>query len=131
APARPGPGRWPRPGPGDRASHRRAHGRPHLGAGYAGRGKRVPRRTACGRGGGRAMSNRPILLVEDNPDDVELTRIAFAQAKIANPLHVVDNGVEALDYLFGRGDRAQQPKHEAPALILLDLNMPRMDGREV
>lgn len=77
------------------------------------------------------MSNRPILLVEDNPDDVELTRIAFAQAKIANPLHVVDNGVEALDYLFGRGDWAQQPKHEAPALILLDLNMPRMDGREV
>ena len=77
------------------------------------------------------MSTRPILLVEDNPDDVELTRIAFAQAKIANPLHVVDNGVEALEYLFGRGAWARQPRHEAPALILLDLNMPRMDGREV
>jgi len=77
------------------------------------------------------MSTRPILLVEDNPDDVELTRIAFAQANIANPLHVVDNGVEALDYLFGRGAWARQPRHEAPALILLDLNMPRMDGREV
>ena len=77
------------------------------------------------------MSTRPILLVEDNPDDVELTRIAFAQAKIANPLHVVDNGVEALDYLFGRGAWARQARHEAPALILLDLNMPRMDGREV
>ncbi|MBJ6979237.1 MULTISPECIES: response regulator [unclassified Luteimonas] len=77
------------------------------------------------------MSNRPILLVEDNPDDVELTRIAFAQAQIANPLHVVDNGVEALDYLFGRGQWAGQVRHDAPALVLLDLNMPRMDGREV
>jgi two-component system response regulator len=77
------------------------------------------------------MSNRPILLVEDNPDDVELTRIAFAQAKIANPLHVAGNGADALDYLFGRGEYADCPRHEQPSLVLLDLNMPRMDGREV
>ena len=76
------------------------------------------------------MSNRPILLVEDNPDDVELTRIAFAEAQIANPLHVVGNGAEALDYLFGRGDWSGDPP-ETPSLVLLDLNMPRMDGREV
>ena len=61
-----------------------------------------------------------VLLVEDNPDDVELTRIAFAEAKIANPLHVVGNGVEALDYLFGRGAWADQARHEPPALVLLD-----------
>ena len=76
-------------------------------------------------------STRPILLVEDNPDDVELTRIAFAEAKIANELHVVGNGAEALDYLFGRGDYAGDAQPEVPSLVLLDLNMPRMDGREV
>lgn len=78
------------------------------------------------------MSTGPILLVEDNPDDVELTRIAFAEAKIANQLHVVGNGAEALDYLFARGDYAgRDGGHEQPSLVLLDLNMPRMDGREV
>ena len=77
------------------------------------------------------MSTRPILLVEDNPDDVELTRIAFAEAKIANELHVVANGAEALDYLFARGDYAGRPGHGQPSLVLLDLNLPRMDGREV
>lgn len=77
------------------------------------------------------MSSRPILLVEDNPDDVELTRIAFAEAKIANPLHVVGNGSDALDYLFRRGAHAGRTGEDAPALVLLDLNMPRMDGREV
>ena len=76
-------------------------------------------------------STRPILLVEDNPDDVELTRIAFAEAKIANELHVVGNGAEALDYLFGRGAYAGDAQPEVPSLVLLDLNMPRMDGREV
>lgn len=77
------------------------------------------------------MNTRPILLVEDNPDDVELTRIALAEAKIANPLHVVGNGAEALDYLFRRGAHAGQEDGGQPSLVLLDLNMPRMDGREV
>lgn len=77
------------------------------------------------------MNTRPILLVEDNPDDVELTRIALAEAKIANPLHVVGNGAEALDYLFRRGAHAGEEDGGQPSLVLLDLNMPRMDGREV
>ena len=77
------------------------------------------------------MSNRPILLVEDNPDDVELTRIAFAEAKIANPLHVVGNGAEALDYLFGRGEWADRERHEPPSLVLLDLNLPDMSGIDI
>src|SRR5690606_2146862 len=58
-------------------------------------------------------------------------RIAFAEAKIANPLHVVGNGEEALDYLFERGRYAGDGHTGQPALVLLDLNMPRMDGREV
>ena len=77
------------------------------------------------------MNTRPILLVEDNPDDIELTRIAFAEAKIANPLQVVGNGEEALDYLFERGRFGADGHPGQPALVLLDLNMPRMDGREV
>lgn len=78
------------------------------------------------------MSKGPILLVEDNADDVELTRIAFAEARIANPLHVVGDGRQALDYLFGRGEWADRdPEVDPPSLVLLDLNMPRLDGREV
>ena len=77
------------------------------------------------------MSEKEILLVEDNPDDVELTRIAFIEAKIANPLRVVRDGVEALDYLFARGAHAARDVADLPSIVLLDLNLPRLDGREV
>ena len=77
------------------------------------------------------MTEKEILLVEDNPDDVELTRIAFAEAKIANPLVVVRDGVEALDYLFARGSYAHRNADDLPSIVLLDLNLPRVDGREV
>lgn len=75
--------------------------------------------------------HKPLLLVEDSPDDVELTRLAFVQARIANPLVVVRDGVEALDYLFARDAHAGRDPHDLPALVLLDLNLPRLDGREV
>jgi two-component system response regulator len=72
-----------------------------------------------------------ILLVEDNDDDAELTARAFAQANIANPLQHVRDGVEALDYLFCRGDYAARPASELPAFVLLDLELPRLGGIEV
>ena len=77
------------------------------------------------------MNDREILLVEDSPDDAELTRIAFAQASITNPLVVVRDGAQALDYLFGRGAWEGRDIGRQPALMLLDLNLPKLDGREV
>ncbi|MGN7727091.1 response regulator [Luteimonas sp. 22616] len=77
------------------------------------------------------MSQKEILLVEDNPDDVELTRIAFAEAKVANNLAVVGDGAEALDYLFARGQYAHRDPDDLPSIVLLDLNLPKVDGREV
>ena len=77
------------------------------------------------------MSGKDILLVEDNPDDAELTRIAFEEAASQHRLHVVRDGVEALDYLFLRGRYATREPAELPAMVLLDLNLPRLDGREV
>lgn len=67
---------------------------------------------------------RPILLVEDTLSDIELTKRAFKQANILNPLVVAENGEEALDYLFSR-------ETTQPALILLDVNMPGINGIEV
>jgi len=75
--------------------------------------------------------NREILLVEDNPDDVELTRLAFEEAQVANTLTVVRDGAEALDYLFARGRYADRDPQDLPSLVLLDLNLPKLDGREV
>jgi len=69
-----------------------------------------------------------ILLVEDNPGDVELTREALATAKISNRLHVVEDGADATDFLFRRGKFADAPE---PDIILLDLNLPTKDGRQV
>lgn len=74
---------------------------------------------------------KDILLVEDNPDDVELTRLAFDEAKIANRLEVVSDGAEALDYLFARGRFSDRDPADLPSLVLLDLNLPKLDGREV
>ena len=69
-----------------------------------------------------------ILLVEDSPGDVRLTREALREGKVLNELQVVGDGVEALDYLFKRNQHVGAPR---PDLILLDLNLPKKDGREV
>jgi chemotaxis family two-component system response regulator Rcp1 len=69
-----------------------------------------------------------ILLVDDNPADVALTQEAFEDNKLCNNLSVVNNGVEAMDYLRRNGQYASAPR---PDIILLDLNMPKKDGREV
>lgn len=75
------------------------------------------------------MNYIDILLVDDNPDDIELTREALAQSKIhINSINVVQDGVEAMQYLHKEGVHAKAVR---PSVILLDLNMPRMDGREV
>jgi two-component system response regulator len=72
-----------------------------------------------------------ILLVEDNDDDAELTIMAFQEAKIANPIIRVADGVEALDYLFARGRYSDRRQDELPTVVLLDLKLPRMGGIEV
>ncbi|MGO8683591.1 MAG: response regulator [Thermoleophilia bacterium] len=77
------------------------------------------------------MANKVILLVEDNPDDVELTLRAFRSHHVANEVRVARDGVGALDYLFGEGSCAEQRPSELPALMLLDLKLPRVDGLEV
>ena len=75
-------------------------------------------------------ADRPIeiLLVEDNPGDVRLTREIFKAARIRNIIHTVEDGVEAMEYLRNQGKYADEAR---PDLILLDLNLPRKDGREV
>ncbi|BCT92202.1 response regulator [Lysobacter helvus] len=77
------------------------------------------------------MTLAPVLLVEDNLDDIELTRLAFDEAGIVHPLVVVHDGALALDWLFARGVHAGRDRTLKPALVLLDLNLPKLDGRDV
>ncbi len=77
------------------------------------------------------MTSKPILLVEDTPDDAELTVMSLKQSGLGNEVVVVEDGIEALDYLYGQGRYAGRNVNELPALVLLDIKMPRMDGIEV
>jgi CheY-like chemotaxis protein len=78
-----------------------------------------------------AKQTAEILLVQDNPRDVELTKQSFTQARITNPVRVVHDGAEALDFLFGTGAYATRRGNSNPQVVLLDLNLPRVGGLEV
>lgn len=77
------------------------------------------------------MRTRTILLVEDNPDDVELTLHAFQESQSANEIVVVRDGAEALEYLFVSGRYATRDASVVPEVVLLDLKLPKVDGLEV
>jgi len=77
------------------------------------------------------MQERVILLVEDNPDDEELTIRALNQNKILNKVIVAHDGVEAIDYLFGVGKFADRDLKYQPQIVLLDLKLPKLGGHEV
>ncbi len=77
------------------------------------------------------MSDKVILLVEDNADDEKLTVRALKKNNIVNEVAIARDGVEALDYLFGVGTHAGRNTKVMPALVLLDLNLPKLDGHEV
>ncbi len=77
------------------------------------------------------MKGKNILLIEDNPSDVKLTKRALEQNQIANELIVAEDGGEALDYLFATGRYAGRDVRDIPAVVLLDLKLPKVDGLEV
>ncbi len=77
------------------------------------------------------MKNKIILLVDDNPDDVKLTLRALRKSNILNEVVVANDGVRALDYLFGTGEYSGRDVSNMPQLVLLDINMPRLNGLEV
>jgi len=77
------------------------------------------------------MTDRVIVLVEDNPTDEELTLRALKRSKISNRIVVLRDGAEALDYFFRRGPFASVPASEWPQVVLLDLKLPKVDGLEV
>ena len=72
-----------------------------------------------------------ILLVEDNPNDVELTLHALAKNNFSNPVHVVRDGAQALEYIYGSGEYSGRDVNHQPSVILLDLKLPKIDGLEV
>jgi len=72
-----------------------------------------------------------LLLVEDSPDDVELTLRAFKKINLSNPIHVVRDGAEALEFLFCTGAYAHRNIQDSPKVVLLDLKLPKVDGLEV
>jgi CheY-like chemotaxis protein len=76
-------------------------------------------------------SGKVILLIEDNPSDIELTRRALEKARIGNEMVAAEDGEEALDYLWGKGAHAGRDVSQLPALALLDLKLPRIHGLEV
>ena len=77
------------------------------------------------------MENKNILLVEDNPDDVALTLRAFAKSNIKNEVIVVNDGEEALDYIFCKGKHEGRNLLDLPSVVLLDLKLPKIDGFEI
>jgi two-component system, response regulator len=77
------------------------------------------------------MSEKLILLVEDNPDDEELTLRALRQAKVANEIAVTRDGAEAVEFLFGEGRHAGRDLSRMPGVILLDLKLPKLSGLDV
>lgn len=77
------------------------------------------------------MNPKSVLLVEDNPSDIELAKRAFERAHILNPVMVAEDGLEALDYLFTQGAEPGQYAHPLPAIVLLDLKLPVIGGMEV
>ena len=77
------------------------------------------------------MRSKDILLVEDNPSDVKLTKRALEQNQITNELIVAEDGQEALDYLFATGRYADRNVRDLPAVVLLDLKLPKIEGLEV
>jgi len=80
---------------------------------------------------GEGSDHLEILLVEDEPNDIELTQRAFKRARIANPVHVVHDGMAALDFLFAKGAYVHRQDKVPPGVILLDLKLPKLDGLEV
>jgi two-component system response regulator len=82
--------------------------------------------------GSKAGARAPdILLVEDNPSDAELSMRSLRKNNLANGVHWVKDGAEALDYLFAQGAYAKRDLHETPSVVILDIKLPKVDGIEV
>src|SRR5262249_50523737 len=116
--------------PGERTAHHPSPRRPDLGRGRGRTGRRVLFFTADGEGGCVMTELRRILLAEDDPNDVELTLAALGENRLANEVIVVNDGTEVMDYLQIRGRFADRARGN-PAVVLLDIKMPKLDGLEV